>query len=165
MTWQTKLFGVLILVPIISIISYQKGKSAGVHEVKQYYAKLEQDNQKYWQNVVNRINESSSETRLKQQVKYESLNNEFIKISNNLGHCQYNVEQLRSIQSAANVRISTDSSMGNATRARESANSESFTAQDAGLTLIAWSKQFFSCKTKLDYLQALINPTQYNQNK
>lgn len=154
------LIGLLILLPIVSITSYQKGKAAGTDEVKQYYAKMEQANTAYWQGVVNRLNESSSDTRIKQQIKYESLNNEFLKTSDNLSKCKYNANQLRIIKSSANVQSSADSSVGNATRARELADSESFTCQDSGLTLIAWSKQYFSCKNKLDYLQSLVQPTQ-----
>jgi hypothetical protein len=157
------LIGLLILLPIFSIASYQKGKSAGANQVKQYYAKIEQDNNKYWQDVVNKLNESANQTRLNQQSKYESLNNEFLKISDNLSNCKFNVNQLRVIKSSASLQISADSSVGNAARAREFTNSESaerFTCQDSGITMIAWSKQYFSCKTKLDYLQELVQSTQ-----
>lgn len=156
------LIGILIIWLFVMILGlvYQKGKDTGANEIKQYYAKIEQANTAYWQNKVNMINESSINAKINNQIKYESLNNEFIKISDNLNKCKYNVNQLRSIQSAANVQISTDSNMGDAARTRITTDSEIFTAQDAGLTLIAWGKQYFNCKTKLDYLQVLIQPTQ-----
>jgi len=150
------LIGLLILLPIISITSYQKGKSVGSGEIKQYYAKIELSNQQYYQNVINRLNESYMQTSLINQQKYGSLQNEFSKTSDNLAKCVTTTKQLQLIQRAANMQVPINTKSDNGIITSTITDSESgLTCQDMGLTMIEWSKIYFYTKAKLDYLQAL----------
>lgn len=152
------IIGLLIALPFATIGGYIKGKRVGANELEQHYKQLEQANTIYWQSVVNKLNESSSQTRLNNQKKYQGLQDEFNQASSDLALCQYNANQLRLVHHAANVQTPNSSSMGIRTNAGIAANSESqeqFTCQDSGLTLIKWGEMYFSCKVKLDYLQSL----------
>lgn len=149
----------LLITNLLGITTaYYQGKTVGESELRQYYIEVEQANNAYWQAKIYRLNESAEQYRIKTQSKFEGLQNEFIQKSNDLVLCQYNADQLRHIKTAANMQITTSSKLGTTARAGISTNIESrerYSCQDAGVTMIAWSQQYFSCKSKLDYLQGL----------
>lgn len=155
-TWAIILLTLSNLFGILG--AYIKGKEAGENETRQYYELAEQANTAYFQAKIFQLNESAELAKSNNQLRFQGLQNEFIQKSNDLKLCQYNADQLRHIKTAANLQASTTAKLGAAARAGITTDSESrelFTCQDAGVTMIVWAEQYFSCKTKLDYLQGM----------
>ena len=118
-----------------------------------------------YENIIFNLNESYTQTTMRNNLKYESLQHEFNKTSDNLAKCSFTSHQLFLLKQAANMQVPSNSISNDGPSSRELAYSEGepVTCADSTATMFEWANIYFETKAKLDYFQGLYNGTQANE--